>query len=390
VHRSFEITSETIPVANAFGGAIFIDLGGTNGFDDTPPNFGTEKIVISNAIEHPLFVLGLHSDVEWNKDLKYKPGPYAVFVCDNLILVQKASRSRALSKPTELMTWWNDVVALQDGLSGRLNPRTSPELINVDVQIEYGAAHAGYPIQAWERYWTNLADYDNLLVEGSWGDFHELGHNLQRNWWTVSYDVEVTVNIFSAYCLRRTSPTSTDYWNWTLDPIQVMQKSIAALKGGKPYASISDLAQRLAFWMQLIDGFGFDSLSNVFQSYEEDALVNSSLLPLTELERWSQFLERMSVESGHDLTEFMVLTWGLEVSPSVIDAVRHLPSWMPAIVRTYELAWRISVHVLNLVNDCNYREVYQRGWRRLKTALCGWTTCHELPCPWTVSPQLPM
>ena len=54
VHRSYDITSTTMQVANAFGGSIFIDLGG--GVYDTPPNLGDVEITIANAVEQPYFV----------------------------------------------------------------------------------------------------------------------------------------------------------------------------------------------------------------------------------------------------------------------------------------------------------------------------------------------
>ena len=326
VHRQFDIASRILQVASPFGGPIFIDLGGYDGFSSTP-NLGIVQIKISNAIEHPYFVLGVHSDDDWEIS-KDKPGPSSVFVCDNLILVQKASDSRVLTNPTDLMTWWKKVVTLQDDLAGRLNQRTSPELINVDLQIEYGAAHAGYPIQAYDKYWDNLADYDFLIEEGSWGDFHELGHNLQRRWWTFSGDTEVTVNIFSAYCMRMLTPGSSSDWSWTIDPVEVMKKSIEAVGTGKDYSNISSLRLRLAFWIQLIDGFGVETMSAVFRGYEEDYDGDPYLGPSSDFERKSEWLERFSMETGHDLTQFMVSTWRLEASELGITS---LPTWMPAL-----------------------------------------------------------
>lgn len=330
VHWEFEITNETMEVANPFGGVIFVDLGGKDGFAD-PPNLGTLQIEISNAIEHPYFVLGVHSDDEWNERLKQKPAPYSVFVCKNLVIVQKSSDSISLRNPTELMTWWEEVVTLQDDLAGRLNPRTSPELINVDVQLEWGIGHAGYPIQAYDKYWGNLADYDRLLVDGSWGDFHEIGHNHQRKFWTFAGDIEVTVNIFSVLCMRVLAPKTSDGFKWTIDPLEVMKTAITAVSAGNKYADIPNVVLRLAFWIQLIDGFGIETMAAVFKGYEEDYGSDPSKGPANDQDKMSEWLKRFSIECGHDLTEFMVETWGLEAKASAIDAVSDLPTWMPAM-----------------------------------------------------------
>lgn len=330
VHWEFGIEKEIIEVANPFGGVIFIDLGGNDGFS-SPPNLGIAQIKISNAIEHPYFVLGVHSDTEWGKRLKKKPAPYCVLTSNKLIIVQKASDCELLTNPTELMTWWQKVVTLQDDLAGRLDQRTSPELINVDVQLEWGIGHAGYPIQAYDKYWGNLADYNALVTEGSWGDFHELGHNHQREWWTLSGDIEVTVNIFSVYCMRTLAPKSQDSFKWTMDPVKVMQMSIKALSSGQSYVDISSVGLRLAFWIQLIDGFGVEVMAAVFRGYEEDYGANPSHGPSNDFDKMSEWLKRFSLVTGHDLTQFMVDTWGLQVSTGSADVLKDLPNWMPAI-----------------------------------------------------------
>ncbi|MCO6043116.1 M60 family metallopeptidase [Aeoliella sp. ICT_H6.2] len=324
VHRSFDIDQTTIQVASAFGGSIFIDLGG-NAYSP-PPNLGDVDINIDGAIRQPYFVLGEHTDQEWIDTFRDYPAPYAVFVSDNLIIVQRSSESATLAEPTALMAWWNEVVALQDELAARLEPRTGPELINVDIQNSAGAAHSGFPIQAYDRYWGNLADWNSLPVDGSWGDFHELGHNHQRGWWTFDGDGEVTVNVFSNYTLENQSPDSSNSWAYSADPLETMQRAIADVAQGGTY---SNKSSRWSFWFQLADGFGFETYRNVFASYEADNANNPSALPSSNAEEKDQWLVRWSNEVGYDMTEFMVDTWGLTVSQSAINSVAALPDWMP-------------------------------------------------------------
>ena len=332
VHRTFPIDATTLDVANGFGGAIFIDFRG-NAFS-TPPALGPIDITIAGAIEHPMFVLGRDTDIAWNTSLRRQPGPYSVLVGDNLICVLPTHQieSADLTEPTALMTWWDQVVELQDELANRIEPRISPELINVDVQQSAGAAHAGYPIQAYEKHWGNLADLGRLRERGSWGDFHELGHNHQRGWWTFNGDTEVTVNIFSSYTLRQhVSAPSSGGWGWTVDPVVVINRATQAVAASDTYSGLSSLADRLAFWVQLADGFGWNTYKQVFRAYEEDLASDPTLLPGTDQEEKDQWLVRFSQLVGYDMSQFMVDTWGLEVSSNAVSSVSSLPDWMPVI-----------------------------------------------------------
>jgi glucose/arabinose dehydrogenase len=322
VHRQFAINSTTIEVASAFGGLLFIDFG------STVPNIGDVDIQINGAIRAPYFDLDQHSDEDWNTQLRNRPAPYGVFVSENLIIVLPKSQieSANLTEPTALMNWWNTTVEQQDYLAARLTPRTSPELINVDVQISAGAAHAGFPIQAYQRFWGNLADWQNLQVEGSWGDFHELGHNQQRGWWTFDGDGEVTVNIFSNYSLELQASAPTDFWAYSTDPVATINRAINDVAAGGTYSSKSD---RWSFWFQLADGFGWETYRDVFRGYELDALNNPSALPTSDAQERNQWFTRWSNAVGYDMTRFMVDTWGLEVSQASINSVSNLPDWMP-------------------------------------------------------------
>ena len=46
--------------------------------------------------------------------------------------------------------------------------------------------------------YDKLVDVNNLMA-GSWGLYHELGHNHQNRDWTFDGTVEVTVNLFTLY-----------------------------------------------------------------------------------------------------------------------------------------------------------------------------------------------
>lgn len=322
VHRSFDIDATTVDIANAFGGLVFIDLG------NSPTNVGPVTVQVSGAVEAPYFVLGRHTDAEWNDSLRNRPAPYAVLVSDNMIisLPTRELDDGSLTQPQTLMTWWNDTVGLQDDLAAQT--RTYPELANVDIQISAGAAHAGYPYQAYDRYWGNMADLNRLQSQGSWGDFHELGHNHQRGWWTFDGDVEVSVNVFSNASMEAMSPNATQGWAWSISPTEVIAEATRNAAGDLAY---SDRSDRWSFWFQLADGFGWDAYRSVFAGYEADDLQNPAALPANNADEKNQWLVRFSQQVGYDLSPFMVDTWGLTVNQAALDEISALPDWMPLI-----------------------------------------------------------
>lgn len=328
VHRIFDIDNTTVEVGSAFGGNVFIELPG--GRYGEPLRVGPQEIVVEGAIEAPFFDLNQHTNEQWINELRDNPAPYAVFSSDGLIIVQRSSESAELEQAEELLRWWNNTVIGQDWLSGRITDRTGAELINVDVQNSAGAAHAGYPIQAYDKFWGNLTDYDRLVNGGSWGDFHELGHNHQRGWWTFSGDVEVTVNIFSQFNLASIDEVdpNTSSWNYSVDSATTLQRSIDDIEIGGSY---SDKDNRWSFWFALGNEFGPEAYRNVFMSYEIDNRDDPSKLPTNDQEEKDQFYVRWSREVGYDMTAFMVDTWGLEVSEQAkaTVAAMNLDSWLP-------------------------------------------------------------
>lgn len=112
-----------------------------------------------------------------------------------------------------------------------------------------------------------------------------------------------------------------------------MKEGIKAIDGVTTYSGISSVGKRLAFWLQLADGFGWETMKGVFRDYEVDNIVDSSLLPSNTQEEKDQWLIRYSAATGHDLREFMVDTWGLQVSAEAWNATENLdlPTWMPAM-----------------------------------------------------------
>lgn len=123
----------------------------------------------------------------------------------------------------------------------------------------------------------------------------------------------------------------TSGWKWVNDPVQVFREAQKAVQSNNTYAGIDN---RLPFWIQLIDGFGWDTMKAVLVEYEIDKMLSPTSLPSNEQEEKDQWLVRYSKKAKHNLSKFMKDVWGLEVSDSAVKEVSSLgfPSWMPAMV----------------------------------------------------------
>ena len=129
--------------------------------------------------------------------------------------------------------------------------------------------HIGYPIVtsmdvATRSYSQFQLNYKSLATLGQWGIFHELGHNMQRGWWTPSGTGEVTVNIFSLKATQIILGKSPKYAPWFVN-----QKSSASKYLLSPNFTTwkSSPGIALCIYAQVIEDYGWDAMKNVFTSY---------------------------------------------------------------------------------------------------------------------------
>lgn len=333
VSRLYDIDSDTVPVANAFGGAIYVDLG------NAAPGGAPFAVTFSNAVEAPFFVLGENTNQEWIDTLRDLPAPFAELVCDRLALALPSSMIRDLENPVELMTFWKGVVDRMDYVGGFEHLRNEGERIQIDVQISAGYLHSGYPMMGPFMAGPELVDLAYLTGTGSWGWFHELGHEMQRrpdkswsyyNPYTWDGQVEVTVNIFANAALEYASvdPPVSGH-QFSAHPLEVARRAIASVAAG---TSLSD-RDPYPLYYQLSDLFGWEGYRAVFQSYHDDALNDPGALPANDQEKKDQWLLRWSRVTGHDLRSYLVDHWGLDVSANALQETAnlghqpYLPAW---------------------------------------------------------------
>lgn len=301
-------------ISNPFGGLIYLEV--------PPGSRGSLTVEVSNVVPAAQYVRGKTSDAEWQLE-RQAPAPWAELATDKIILTVPSSEIRDLDDPGKLMAFWDDVMDACADLAAIPRTRTRPERMVADVQISAGYMHAGYPIMVPTGEARNMVDLAHLR-NGTWGFFHEIGHNHQNPDWTFGGTSEVTVNLFSLYvnetlCGKR--------WNqvWSAGFHESPARVRALLAEGKKPWDTGDLAIRLYMYVQLREKFGWEPFKKVFAEYGS---LPAEARPKNDAEKRDQWLIRFSRAVGRNLGPFFE-AWGVPTSDSARASLRDLPVWLP-------------------------------------------------------------
>ncbi len=316
--KAQKITTQVTPVASPFGGLLYIEIPSNAGI-------GPLNVTISGAVEAPRYVLGKTRLDDWRSHLRAAAAPWAELETSKVILSIPSKNIRNLDDPEALMKFWDKILDAEADLATIPRERARPERIVADVQISAGYMHSGYPIM------TPLDSVENAvnlakLQAGSWGHFHELGHNHQQPTWTFDGTTEVTCNLFSLYVSETLCGQPPGQGHDAMKPAAVEKRLRTYLSGGADFSKWkSDPFLALIMYSQLRQGFGWDPYKKVFAEYRA---LSPSDRPKTDDERRDQWLIRFSKAAGKNLGPFFQ-AWGMPVSQTARDAVKDLPAWMP-------------------------------------------------------------
>ena len=137
--------------------------------------------------------------------------------------------------------------------------------------------------------------------------------------YTFAGDQEVTVNIFANAAQEAFVPgiqVDDPPWGWANHPDEVMRRATATVNDtARPNFDAKD---PYPFYYQLADGFGWEGYRAVMTVYNDNHAADSAAR-LTNQQKKDLWLERWSETTGHNLTDYMVNRWGLEVSQASQD-----------------------------------------------------------------------
>lgn len=317
ITRYWRVSGPATQVACAFGGPVYLDV--------RQPGAGKAVVKLDGGVAMPIYRAG-DSTEAW-KSVRQAPAPWAEFQGKNLVITVPAQVARTLDNPGEILAFWDKVVSVQDDFCGYTR-RTSPERYVYDRQISAGWMHSGYPLMAFDKAAQDMFNLETLRKDGNWGCFHEIGHNHQElfgcyeNAWTFDGNVEVTVNIFSAYtyvkALGFETPNAHNYWN----SANLQANFAKAYKPGTVYGQGSHLYRSL-FFAHLAAEFGWESLGRCLSSYWD---LKPAEMPTDNLGKRSLFLVRMSRTVGYNLAPLFA-AWGLETTEASRRQVAVLPAY---------------------------------------------------------------
>lgn len=320
VSRREPITQALATAASPFGGLIYLEVP-----NDCP--LGVIAVTIAGAVEAPHFILGKTSVLEWKMKLRNALGPWAELETKKIILSVPSEKIRQLDDPEALLKFWDQVLDAQADLATIPRDRKRPERIVPDVQISAGYMHSGYPIMTHldkgVEHSLSLAE----MKQGSWGHFHELGHNMQQSSWTFDGTTEVTCNLFSLYCMETLCGKPPGQGHDSMKPDAVDKRLRTYLSMGDKFSRWkSDPFLALTMYHQLRTDFGWGTYKKVFAEYRD---LPKSAEPKNDDEERDQWLVRFSRAAGKNLGPFFE-AWGVPTSESARASIKDLPAWMPA------------------------------------------------------------
>lgn len=318
--RRFPITAAVTPVANAFGGLIYIDV-------PDRCELGAIEVSVANAVESPHFVLGETSSADWRATIRGRQGPWAELEGKRVILTLPSEVVRNLEEPERLMQFWDQVIVACDDLSGKPAQSRKQRYVT-DVQISVGYMHSGYPIMAHLDVASLMVDLPRIVgfrVDGVWGFFHEMGHNYQSSDWTFDGTGEVTCNLFTLYvfdkvCARR------GVFHQKVPPKSQREMLARYHRGGRQFDEWKrDPFLALTMYVQLQEAFGWEPFKKVFAEYRS---LPANERPKSDDQKRDQWMVRFSRAVNRNLGPFFQ-SWGVPTSSEARSQIASLPAWMP-------------------------------------------------------------
>lgn len=302
-------------IASPFGGALYIDV------DNNTK--GSLRVDALGVVAAPLFVRGKTSLQDWRDHIRSAPAPWAELATDKVILSVPSSSIRELDDPEALMVVWDQILDNSADLGQIPHQRRRPERYTADAQISAGYMHSGYPIMVPLEAAADMVSVERLR-NGTWGLFHELGHNHQEGAWTFDGTGEVTNNLWSLYLMETISNKKPGEGHEAL--VERNKRMARYILGGAPFDKWkSDPFLALTMYLQIREAFGWEPFKHAFAAYQT---LPRDQRPHTDDQKRDLWLFQISNATGKNLGPFFQ-AWGVPTSDAARASIAHLPEWLP-------------------------------------------------------------
>ncbi|CAF3443400.1 unnamed protein product [Rotaria socialis] len=308
------LVGNSIQMSSAFGGLIFLQS----------PNGESNSITV--RLHHVVLTLTYDSMdpnrvANWQHRRHHARGLWADIAGQHIVLnlPSKSLRHLKSTQLDEVLLFWDSVVLAHHELRG-----TKPkhrERIVCDEQPSAGYMHSGYPIVTHmdvtdpqsDKFLFNI---HVLKKKGWWGVFHELGHNMQRDWWTFDGTGEVTVNIFTLHAMNIICHIQPWIHPWLEE--QESNTRIYIENGCNFDEWKDDPGIGLIIYAQLAREYGWETYKQVFRQYEQTQPYLDS-----NQEKMDHWIEIFSRQVGYNLIPLFKF-WGFPVSKSTVEVLHGL------------------------------------------------------------------
>jgi len=152
---------------------------------------------------------------------------------------------------------------------------------------------------SWLRLAQQAKKKNNMV--GFWGNYHELGHNFQKGWWTFESMTEVSNNWFTLY-LEENYPDSTFegmFGNRNFEPGSSIYNMVTNFKKNPTFDQWQkDPFLALYMFLELRMAFGWQSYREFIKGYLN---LTKTELPISNSEKRDQFMLRFSNLVGRNI-----------------------------------------------------------------------------------------
>ena len=310
---TWPIKAEKTSIASPYGGLLYFIV-------PDGVKLSRQTVEVANVVKAPRYVRGETPLYAWQTEIRNYPGPTAEIGSSRITLTIPSEIAKKIEDPEALMQLWDRIMDYYVDLGMRELPLKGERVVS-DEQIAYGYMYAGYPIMTF----LDAADFGTsvkfLTEKGSWGHWHEIGHNQQKTEWTFDGTGEVTENIFSLYMMEHIANQSVKDWL-----AKQMPNGKKHIEGGAPFETWkSDPFLALIMYAQIQQAFGWETFYKVFAVYRD---LPEKDLPKTDDEKRDQWMVRLSRVLGKNLGPFFE-TWGVPTTQAARNSIKELPVWLP-------------------------------------------------------------
>lgn len=349
------IIQQRTTVMSPYGGLVYLE---------SPDDGGIIRFELDNVVEAPYFDLTDPASVaDWDRR-RLTPGLWTDVSGEHVTITLPASSVRHLDDPSVAMATWDRVVTSYHDLRGTDPRRERRTWVVADEQPSVGYMHSGCPIVthldvADPTSADFLLDAHALTTRGTWGVFHEIGHNMQREDWTFRGTREVTCNVFTLYAMHIIANRDPWIHEWLSNQLDNIRKY---LRSGAPFEACWELDPGVALGMyaQLAHHFGWRCYKKVFREYEISRDPDNAS---SEDDKRMEWVRRFSGAARYNLCP-LVRFWGFPLTGSIEKDLSHLQPFLPddemtilapertrSIVAQYENIVRVADAPVDVCSD---------------------------------------